>query len=238
MTSAVLALSGVVKEYRGLRPLKIAALSVAAGEHVALVGIDQVAAEVLINLITGATLPEAGDVCVFGRPTAAIADSDDWLATVDRFGIVSERAVLLESLTVIQNLAMPFTLEIEPPPDDARRQASALAREVGLPESGWEQPIATLDATSRVRLRLGRALALDPSVLLLEHVSAGLSAQEAEALGADIRAIANRRGAAILAATVDERFARAAAGRILTWAPATGRLTELRTGRWFGRLLG
>jgi ABC-type branched-subunit amino acid transport system ATPase component len=238
VTSAVLELSGVVKDYRGLRPLRIAVLSVAAGEHVALVGIDQVAAEVLINLITGATLPEAGDIRVFGRPTSAIADSADWLATVDRFGIVSERAVLLEQLTVIQNLAMPFTLEIEPPPDDARRQASALAREVGLPEPGWEQPIATLDAASRVRLRLGRALALDPAVLLLEHVSAGLSAQEAEALGADIRAIAKRRGAAILAATVDERFARAAAGRILTWAPATGRLTEGRTGRWFGRVLG
>jgi ABC-type branched-subunit amino acid transport system ATPase component len=238
VTSAVLELSGVVKDYRGLRPLRIAALSVANGEHVALVGIDQVAAEVLISLITGATLPEAGDILVFGRPTAAIADSADWLATVDRFGIVSERAVLLEQLTVIQNLAMPYTLEIEPPPDDARRQASALAREIGLPESCWEQPIATLDAASRVRLRLGRALAMDPAVLLLEHVSAGLSAQEAEALGADIRAIAKRRSAAILAATVDERFARAAAGRILTWAPATGRLTERRTGRWFGRLLG
>ena len=57
MISAVLRLSGVIKDYRGLRPLRIAALSVAAGEHVALVGVDQVAAEVFINLVTGATLP-------------------------------------------------------------------------------------------------------------------------------------------------------------------------------------
>jgi ABC-type transporter Mla maintaining outer membrane lipid asymmetry ATPase subunit MlaF len=178
---AVLQLSGVTKDYRGLRPLRIAALSVAAGEHVALLGVDQVAAEVFINLVTGATLPEAGDVHVFGRPTSAISDSADWLATVDRFGIVSERAVLLDQLTVIQNLAMPFTLEIEPPPDEVRRRASALAREVGVQESGWERPIAGLDAAARVRLRLGRALALDPAVLLLEHASAGLSAPDAGA---------------------------------------------------------
>jgi ABC-type transporter Mla maintaining outer membrane lipid asymmetry ATPase subunit MlaF len=235
---AVLQLSGVSKDYRGLRPLRIAALSVAAGEHVALVGVDQVAAEVFINLVTGATLPESGDIHVFGRPTSAISDSADWLATVDRFGIVSERAVLLDQLTVIQNLSMPFTLEIEPPPDDVRRRASALAREVGLQESGWERPIAALDPSARVRLRLGRALALDPAVLLLEHASAGLSAQDAGTLAADIRSIAARRGAAIVAATLDEAFARAVAGRVLKWEPATGRLAEQRSGRWFGRLLG
>ena len=154
MIPAVLELSGVVKDYRGLRPLRIAALRVASGEHVALVGVDLVAAEVFINLATGATLPDAGEVRVFGRPTAAIDDSADWLATVDRFGIVSERAVLLDQLTVIQNLAMPFTLEIEPPPDEARHRAVALAREVGLLESVWERPIAALDAAARVRHRL------------------------------------------------------------------------------------
>lgn len=238
MTPAVLELSGVVKDYRGLRPLRIGALTVAAGEHVALVGVDQVAAEVFINLVTGATLPESGDIHVFGRPTSAIGDSADWLATVDRFGIVSQRAVLLDQLTVIQNLAMPFTLEIEPPPDEARSRASRLAREVTLEESSWDRPIAALGASGRVRLRLGRALALDPAVLLLEHVSAGLSPQEASTLGADIRAIAARRGAAIVAATLDEAFARATAGRVLTWEPANGRLTERRPGRWFGRLLG
>jgi ABC-type branched-subunit amino acid transport system ATPase component len=133
---------------------------------------------------------------------------------------------------------MPFTLEIEPPPDEVLRRASALAREVGLHESVWERPIAALDASARVRLRLGRALALDPEVLLLEHANAGLSTKDAGTLGADIRSIAARRGAAIVAATLDEAFARAVAGRVLKWEPATGRFAEQRSGRWFGRLLG
>ena len=121
MTGAVLEFSGTSKEYGGLRPLRIAALRVDAGDRVAILGFDQPSAEVFVNLATGATLPDAGDVSVFGRPTRAIDDSSDWLATVDRFGIVSERAVLLDGLTVVQNLAMPFTLEIEPPPGRVRQ---------------------------------------------------------------------------------------------------------------------
>jgi hypothetical protein len=65
-------------------------------------------------MATGASLPDRGDVRLFGRSTSAIADSADWLSVVDRFGIVSSRAVLLDALTVVQNLAMPFTLEVDP----------------------------------------------------------------------------------------------------------------------------
>ena len=233
MTAAVLEFAGASKTYGGLRPLRIAGLRVDAGESVALLGFDQPSAEVFVNLATGATLPDAGDVSIFGLPTRAIEDSADWLATVDRFGIVSERAVLLDALTVIQNLAMPFTLEIEPPPDAVRAQAEALAREVGLPETSWTRPVAELDAAGWLRVRLGRAIALGPAILLLEHASARLPPEAVAAAGADIRAVAAGRRIALLAVAADERFAKAVAGRVLTLEPATGRLTARRR-RWFG----
>ena len=233
MTPAVLEFAGMSKDYRGLRPLRIAALRVAAADHVAILGFDQVSAEVFVNLATGATLPDAGDVSIFGRSTRAISDSADWLATVDRFGIVSERAVLLDALTVIQNLAMPFTLEIEPPPEEVRVRAEALAREVGLPEASWTKPVAELDAAGWVRVRFGRAIALDPAILLLEHASARLAREEVAALGAQMRAVAGRRGIALVAVAADDTFAKAVAGRVLTLEPATGRLKEPRRRRWF-----
>jgi ABC-type transporter Mla maintaining outer membrane lipid asymmetry ATPase subunit MlaF len=234
VTPAVLEFAGTSKDYRGLRPLRIERLRVDAGEHIAVLGFDQVSAEVFINLATGATLPDAGEIRVFGRPTSAIGDSADWLATVDRFGIVSERAVLLDGLTVVQNLAMPFTLEIEPPADDVQARAERLAGEVGLPESTWARPVAELGATARARVRLGRALALDPAVLLLEHVSAGIDRDAVTILGGDIRALAARRAVALVAATADEAFARSVATRVLTLEPSTGRLRENNRRRWFG----
>ena len=112
--SAVVELSHLSKNYGGLRPLRIDRFVLSHAEQAAILGVDRFAGETLINLITGATLPDAGEVRVFGRPTSDITDSADWLGVVDRFGILTERAVLLDSLTAIQNLAMPFSLEIEP----------------------------------------------------------------------------------------------------------------------------
>ena len=68
------------------------------------------------------------------RDTArqAIADGDEWLASLDRFGIVSPRAVLLDAATLLQNLAMPFTLEIDPIPAGVADRAAALGREAGI----------------------------------------------------------------------------------------------------------
>jgi ABC-type transporter Mla maintaining outer membrane lipid asymmetry ATPase subunit MlaF len=231
----VIELSGVSKDYHGLRPLRIQALTLAAGEQVAVLGLDGPMAETLVNLVTGAALPNSGDVTVFGRSTAAIGDSTEWLALVDRFGIVSARAVLLEGLSVIQNLSMPFTLEIDPPPDDVRDCAAALAREVGLPEHQWPRPVGELEESGRARIRLARALALEPAVLVLEHASAGLSPEDATTFGSTIRRIASRRGIAILAVTANDAFAKSVAARLLRHEPATGRLTDQRGG-FLGRL--
>jgi ABC-type transporter Mla maintaining outer membrane lipid asymmetry ATPase subunit MlaF len=235
VTAPVLEISAITKEYRGLRPLRIERLRVDEGEHVAILGFDAPTAEVFVNLVTGASLPDRGEITIFGRSTSGIADSADWLATIDRFGVVSERAVLLDQLTVIQNLAMPFTLEIEPPPEDTRREAEMLAAEVGLPPAAWEKAVAELDAAGKLRVRLGRALALGPSVLLLEHASAACDRGSEAAIGKQIRAVAGRRRVAIVAATADAAFADAVAARVLILEAATGRLVERSSGGWFRR---
>jgi ABC-type sulfate/molybdate transport systems ATPase subunit len=109
-----------------------------------------------------------------------------------------------------------------------------LASEVGIAEAVWTRPAGALERADRARVRLGRALALDPAVLLLEHASAGLDADAARRLAADISRVATKRGTAVVAITADDRFAAAVAKRVLTLTPATGRLAEGRRG-WFGR---
>lgn len=227
MTAPVLELSGVSKAYGALRPLRIQHLVLAPGDQVALLGLDQTAAEVLVSLVTGATLPETGHVRIFGRATSDITESSDWLTVLDRFGIVTERAALLESMTVLQNMAIPFSLDIEPPPPDVARLASALAAEAGLAEALLEQRLGTLDAVSRTRVRLGRALAFDPGLLLLEHPSAALARADVVPLACDVRAVAERRTLATLTITADGEFAGAVSERAYILEPATGRLKPL-----------
>jgi ABC-type transporter Mla maintaining outer membrane lipid asymmetry ATPase subunit MlaF len=231
LTPPVIELTALSKDYHGLRPLRIEKLTLADDELVAILGLDRPMAETFTNLVTGATLPDRGEVSIFGRPTASIDDAADWLSVVDRFGIVSERAVLLVAFSVIENLSIPFTLEIDPPSAEVRESATRLAREVGLRQADWLRPVSELDALGRVRIRAARALALDPKVLLLEHASAGLAPDAAAALGADMRQIASRRGCALLAVTADPEFAFAVASRVLTLDQASGRLSESRR-RW------
>jgi len=224
----LLEFTAVSKDYHGLRPLRIERLTIDAGDIVSMVGFDQPMAETFVNLATGATLPDRGEVSVFGRPTRFIDDSVNWLSVVDRFGIVSERAVLLDALSVIQNLSIPFTLDIDPPPEDVLTRATLLAREVGLGDADWQRPVSEIEAPGRIRIRLARALALEPKVLLLEHANAGLSADAAAALGADVQQVALRRGCAVVALTMDLRFAAGVAPRVLMFDAATGRLSENR----------
>ena len=215
----------LTKDYRALRPLRIKHLSVAEGDRVALVGFDAPGAEVLVNLLTGASLPDSGDVRVFGQSTASIGSSDEWLAMVDRFGIVSERVVLLEALTVAQNLALPLTLDLDPPPPAAMDRIGELSRETGLNASVLESQAGAVSPLDRARIRLGRALALNPLILLLEHPTATLSASETSSFGADVRRTATSRGLTLLALTADEQFASACDARAWRWQPASGDLS-------------
>lgn len=237
-TDPILELTDVSKSYGGLRPLRIHALTVSRADSVTILGLDQPMAEVLVNLVTGASLPDAGSVRVFGQPTSAIADSAEWLCLVDRFGIMTDRAVMLEGLTMLQNLAVPFTLEIEPPSEDSRQRAAALAREVGLTENQWDTPVGTLDGAARACVRLARALALDPAVLLLEHPTASVNHQDVTALARRIRSVADRRGVAVLVLTADTVFADSLGGRTVTLDAATGNLIARRGNGWFGQWLG
>lgn len=223
-----LELLDVLKDYGGLRPLRIQRLQIDAGGQVAMVGLDEAAAEVFTNLVTGAMLPDRGEVRVLGRATASILQSSDWLAFVDRVGIVTERAVLLEAFSITQNLAMPFTVEVDPPAEGIRARANALAEEAQLPEATWPHPVGALDPASRLRVRFARALALDPAIVLLEHPTADLRRRGAghsvRELGSDMRRAIEHRGAALVAVTADDDFARSVARSVLRLEPATGRL--------------
>ena len=76
MSEPVLRITGLVKNYQGLRPLRLAELSVSAGDQIALLGFDAPAAEMLSTLVTGALAPEAGRVEVLGADTAAFYRDD------------------------------------------------------------------------------------------------------------------------------------------------------------------
>lgn len=231
---AVITISGLQKNYAGLRPLRIRSLEVGQAERVAIGGLDAVTAELLVNLVTGATLPDTGTVSVFAQSTADISDADAWLSSLDRFGIVSPRAVMLEGSTLEQNLALPFTLQIDAIQGDLQARVAALAAECGISREDLSRTIGDLPAQVRLRAHLARAIALEPALLLVEHPTVDVPDGEKVPLARDLAAVAERRGIAALIITTDVDFAEAVAHRSLALQPATGDLVPWRKRRgWF-----
>jgi ABC-type sulfate/molybdate transport systems ATPase subunit len=228
-------LDGVTKDYHALRPLRVLRLELRQGQSLALLGFDRAMAEVLVNLITGAHLPDTGEIRVFGRPTSAIEDTSDWMRALDQFGLVSERAVLLDEFTAAQNVAMPFSLDITHMSDTLHARVRQLADEVSLTAAELRIPAGSLPAAARLRIRLARALALDPKVLLAEHPNAAIPAEAAPEFAADFARVVERRRLGSIVLTADRTFAGAVADEVLTLEPATGALKAgLGWRRWFG----
>jgi ABC-type lipoprotein export system ATPase subunit len=219
----------VVKDYHALRPLRIDTLTVFRGEIVSIVGLDAPGAEVLVGLLTGAIVPDAGEVRLFGRSTTEVADSEAWLAMLEGVGILTDRAVLIGQFTIEQNIAMPFTLAVDPIADEVRPQVEALARETGLEPGDLTSAVGRSAAAVQARVRLARALALNPTLLLAEHPTASLPRDQVRAFAANINRIARARAIAVLAITADEVFADALDGRVLRHEAATGILRARRT---------
>jgi ABC-type transporter Mla maintaining outer membrane lipid asymmetry ATPase subunit MlaF len=215
-------LTNVEKQYGGLRPLRVRNLRVPARRVTMLIGFDRPAAEIFVNLVTGAALPDRGEVVVLGRPTTAITDSTEWLSFVERFGVVSDRSVLLDAMSVAQNLAMPFDLHLEPVPPPVMERVRALALEAGIADEQLEARVGDAPPLLRARVHLARALALDPAVLVLEHPTASLSGADAREYAAAIKQVSTRRGLTTIGLLMDEAFAKATGGRLLVWQPATG----------------
>ena len=221
-----LSLHGVTRDYRGLRPLRVASLDVREGAVVALLGFDQAMAEVLVKLIMGATLPDAGEVVVFGQRTSEIADGDAWLNGLDRFSLLGDRTVLVEELSAEQTIALPISFDVDEPTGVVRTTVRTLAVEVGLDESALTQPVGALSALARTRVRLARALASRPRLLLGEHPSASLSPDDTQTFAADVSRVVHARGLTTLILTADRRFATAVSRNVLMLQPATGILAS------------
>jgi ABC-type transporter Mla maintaining outer membrane lipid asymmetry ATPase subunit MlaF len=227
-SALVVEVRGVVKNFGGLRPLRVASLEVHAGERVAIEGFDRVTAELFVNLLNGAVLPDEGDVRVLGQSSRDISDSEAWLESLDRFGLVTERAVLLGGSPIAHNLALPFSLEIDPMPDDVRAQVVALGREVEMSEAELEPLTGNTGPAVQMRVHLARALATDPRVLLLEHPTVSLPREAVAEFGALVRRVAERRQVAVIALTGDKEFADEMAETALALQPGTGKLTSTR----------
>jgi branched-chain amino acid transport system ATP-binding protein len=178
---------GVSKRFGGLLALDRASFVAEAGRITALIGPNGAGKTTLFSIIAGFQSPNEGRVIYDGIEIAG--DPPHRLA---RRGIARtfQIAQPFVGLTVRENIAVGTHLS-RPSRTDALAAAGDVARLVGLGDL-IDRPASSLTVAGRKRLELARALAIEPRLLLLDEVLAGLNPSEIRDTTPVIRGICDR----------------------------------------------
>ena len=196
MSQPLLAVRGATKRFGGVTALRDVTFHVRAGEIVGLIGPNGAGKTTLVNLITGTVAPTSGSIAFDGRDLRGLRPHQ-----IGRLGVARTFQVVrpFPNLTVLQNAAVGAMYGAgghRRSAAEALRRADEVLELVGLADRRG-QPAEALPIGGRKRLELAKALTMDPRLLLLDEVMAGLRGGETEQMMALVRRI-NGQGITVL----------------------------------------
>ena len=148
-------------------------LDIRRGEILGIVGGSGTGKSVLLRTILGLKRPEGGSIELFGQPFDRLQPAAR-RAIQRRWGVLFQNGALFSSLTVAQNIRVPFHEHTTVPTKLAGDLIRLKIQLVGLdPETGVKLP-SELSGGMKKRAALARAIALDPEILFLDEPTAGL----------------------------------------------------------------
>jgi len=142
------------------------------GEIFSILGSSGSGKSTLLKHMIGLYKPAAGRIFIAGHDVAAAQD-EERRQILRTFGVMYQSGALFGSMTLLENISLPLEEFTDLPPDAIRLIALLKLKQVGLENSGDLMP-AELSGGMQKRGAIARAMALDPRVLFLDELSAGL----------------------------------------------------------------
>jgi phospholipid/cholesterol/gamma-HCH transport system ATP-binding protein len=147
-------------------------LEVYAGEVFVILGGSGCGKSTLLKHMIGLYKPAAGKILIDGEDIAA-ARGQKRLDILRKFGVMYQSGALFGSMTLLENVSLPLEEFTDLPPDAIRLIAMMKLQRVGL--SGFANLMPSeLSGGMQKRAAIARAMALDPRLLFLDELSAGL----------------------------------------------------------------
>lgn len=172
---ALLSVEGISKRFRGIVAVDHLAFEVTQGALVAVIGPNGAGKTTLFNMIAGTIAPDSGRITFAGKRIDSLSSDQICRLGVGRtFQIVRP----FPALTVADNVVVGALLHRRDL-QSARQHAGEVLRRVELYDKR-EKQASSLTLADRKRLELARALATDPTLLLLDEVMAGLRPTETD----------------------------------------------------------
>jgi len=167
--------------FGGLVALNGVSLSVRRGEMVSIIGANGAGKTTLFNAITGFVKPSEGGVFYQGK---SVSDIPSYQRARQGIARTFQIPRLMESMTVWENTLLAARYGKRG--GDAVEQAAWALHTVKL-DALWLEPPSKLSPGQQRRLEMARALALDPTVILLDEVMAGMTRDEQGEIRAVLR---------------------------------------------------
>lgn len=148
-------------------------LACRAGETNVIIGGSGAGKTTLLRLLIGLEKPTSGRVEIDGEDIAPLSEYE--LNRVRRkFGMVFQYAALLDSLTILDNVAFPLREHTKESEKKIRAKVLDRLEKLGLNERVLELFPAELSGGMRKRVGLARALMLDPKIIVYDEPTSGL----------------------------------------------------------------
>ena len=205
-----ISIRSVEKKFGRYPALNHVDLEIADGELVALLGPSGSGKTTLLRTIAGLEFPDDGQV-LFGGQDVTFAS-----AAARRVGFVFQQYALFKHMTVARNIA--FGLDVrkgadKPSKAEIAKRVDELLKLVELDGLGKRYP-SQLSGGQRQRVALSRALAVQPSVLLLDEPFGALDATVRKSLRKELRRVHDATGVTTIFVTHDQEEALELADRV------------------------
>lgn len=205
--------------YGKQRVLHDVSLEVAKGEFVALLGSSGCGKTTLLRAIAGFVQVDQGQILVDGQDHTHVPPERRGMA------MVFQSYALWPHMTVAANIGYGLVVRRWPRPAIDTRVREILGM-LGLQDLG-DRKATDLSGGQRQRVALGRALAVDPSILLLDEPLSNLDARVREQVRHEIKTLQQRLGITTIHVTHDREEAMVMADRIALMDG--GRIVQINT---------
>mgnify|MGYP000768641335 CR=1 FL=1 len=223
MTDVILETRNLKKSFGKLEVLKGISTGIRRGEVVSIIGPSGGGKSTFLRCLNLLETPDGGQVLFKGR------DITDKKLNISQYrqsiGMVFQHFNVFPNLTVLENVTLAPVLEKKVPKDQAKEEAMALLRRVGLGDKADEYP-RKLSGGQKQRLAIVRAMAMKPEVMLFDEPT---SALDPEMVGEvlDVMKELAHEGMTMVVVTHEMGFAREVGDRVLFMAD--GKIAESGT---------
>ena len=211
MTDVILETRNLKKSFGKLEVLKGISTEIRRGEVVSIIGPSGGGKSTFLRCLNLLETPDSGQVLFKGQ------DITDKKLNISQYrqsiGMVFQHFNVFPNLTVLENVTLAPVLEKKVPKDQAKEEAMALLRRVGLGDKANEYP-RKLSGGQKQRLAIVRAMAMKPEVMLFDEPTSALDPEMVGEVLNVMQALA-QEGMTMLVVTHEMAFARDVSSQVV-----------------------